>query len=85
MFAMATRWLRNKKIYYCNYIGGENKRRKMRDQGSGFMLQFLQLQRWLERFSKPSCPHPFHPMHRPLAADYHPFNSANSTICMFKL
>lgn len=82
---MATRWLRNNKIYYCNYTGGESKRRKMRDQGSRFMLQFLQLQSWLEESSKPSCPQPFYPACPPLVADYHPFNSAASTICMFKL
>lgn len=42
------------------------------------MLQFLQLQSWLKRFSKASGPHPVYAMCLPLAADDHPFNSANS-------
>lgn len=57
----------------------------MRDQGSYFMLQFLQLQSWLEMFFKASGPHPVYAVCLPLAADYHPSNSANSTVCMFKL
>lgn len=49
------------------------------------MLQFLQLQSWLEESSKPSCPQPFYPACLPLVADSHPFNSTTPTICMFKL